>query len=212
LHVEEFLPGPNGRPPNDYKVFVADQSIAAVAVVANRGSATACVAMVNEHFERMDQYGCFSNRKEYQVGPANNNNNNNTIGNGQCRVPETGILYDDQKMCSEFAKPKDWDAILETARSVSKLIGIYMRLDLYVLHGVVYLGEATFLPTTGKHHCIAQRDDNGCLDPCITGKFLYEKNKQYDNDEGGPITAEPDYMREWRSMNSAERCMAIMTV
>lgn len=207
FHVEEYLPGPNGLPPTDYKVFVADQSIAVVAIVANRGTKNSCVAMVNENFERMDKYGCFSNDNSLRV-------RDRVPANEKCdvKVYENGKPFDGQMKCSEFAKPVDWDAVMQTAKDFSKLIGIYVRLDLYVLNGKVYLGEATFLPTMGSHHCVSQLDQQGCIDPCYSGRFWKAKNDQYNNTEGGPVPREPDYMRKWRKMDSAARCEAILNV
>lgn len=203
FHVEEYLPGPDGLPSMDYKVFVADQSVAAVEVIANRGTANKCLATVNEKFERMDEQGCFSNQEKYHFKPNEETNN-------KCNVPLEGNPYDPLPKCSGFAKPAAWDAVVQTAKEVSKLIGIFVRLDMYVLDGKVYLGEATFLPRLGVFHCASQLDQNGCIDSCILGRLWKEKNNQYNTTEGGPRLPEPEYVQEWRKMSPADQCRAVM--
>lgn len=205
FHVEELLTGPvSGVAPNDYKFHVANGEIVYAAVMANRGTDRACTAIVDEHFERCDHHGCFGNdRPESYVPPSSP---------GECAVANSSTSFDGSKRCSDFSKPLEWDLITATAKKMSRIIGIYVRIDMYVHRGEVVLGEATFLPALGKHHCFSTLDQNGCIDPCGLGRFLKQQNELFNNEEGGPIPPEPDVMKGWRHLSDKEKCERVMEV
>jgi hypothetical protein len=55
------------------------------------------------------------------------------------------------------------------AKKMSRIVGIYVRIDMLLHQGEVVMGELTFTRMAGKIHCIAKLDENGCIDPCLVG-------------------------------------------
>jgi hypothetical protein len=50
------------------------------------------------------------------------------------------------------------------AKKMSRIIGIDVRIDMYMHQGEVIMDEATFLPALDRLHCFAELDENGCID------------------------------------------------
>jgi hypothetical protein len=199
FHAEELLKGPTGGIPPDYKFWVANGEILYADITFNRGNEMKCEAYVNEQFDRVDEHGCFGRNKNYQLPIP-----------GQCSVstivgPIVGL-----KRCGDFARPKDWDKLLAMAKKMSRIIGIFVRIDMYVHQGEVVMGEASFTPTAGHYHCGAKLDENGCIDPCLFGRFWKRQNDAFNTTEGGPIMPEPAAFKGWEQMSDKEKCERVM--
>jgi hypothetical protein len=92
------------------------------------------------------------------------------------------------------------------AKKMSRMIGIYVRIDMYMNQGEVVMGEATLLPSTVyQYHCSAELDENGFIDPCLFGRFWKRQNDAFDNTEGGSITPEPASFKGWEQLSMKEK-------
>merc|ERR1712232_1255436 len=112
----------------DYKFYTMGGHIAAVAIIAHRGTDDECHTWRDEHWNRLDRFGCFSS-------------------NGADL--ETAF-------CSDFAPPGGWDEMVKTAKRLSQRIGIFFRIDLFQNEdGTVMLGEFTPFPASGNFYCAA---------------------------------------------------------
>jgi len=205
FHVEELLPGPEpGVVPTDYKFYGSNGEIMYVAIITNRGTDQKCTALVDENFVRVDEFGCFElNWKKQPPLPP---------GQRCGLAANSSRPFKGHSRCSNFRRPPEWDLLLAMAKKMSRIIGIFARIDLYLHHGEVVLGEATFRPVTGQYHCFSKLDDTGCVDPCIMGRFLKSQNELFSNDEGGPIPPEPEISKEWRHLSDEEKCQKVMEV
>jgi hypothetical protein len=96
------------------------------------------------------------------------------------------------------------------AKKMSRIIGIFVRIDIYIHVGEVVMGEATFLRTLATHHCSANLGENGCIDPCLMGRFWKRQNDAFNNTEGEPITQEPTACKGWEQLSSNEKCERVM--
>jgi hypothetical protein len=47
--------------------------------------------------------------------------------------------------CADYAKPNKWDKVIEAAKKMSRIIGIFARIDVYVVLGEVVFGECLML-------------------------------------------------------------------
>jgi hypothetical protein len=202
LHAEELLKGPTaGIAPPDYKFNVANGEILYVAIIHNRGTDLECSALFNEQFDRVDEHGCFGWSAEYKPPKP-----------GKCSVStkdRRGPVAEYAR-CGDFARPKEWDELVAMAKKFSRIIGIYVRIDMYMHEGEIVMGEATFLQMLGKYHCFSKLDENGCIDPCLMGRFWKRQNDAFNNTQGGPITPEPASFKGWEQLSSKEKCERVM--
>jgi hypothetical protein len=200
LHAEELVKSSTiGIPTPDYKIHVANGEILYVAIIHNRGTDLECAAIFNERFNRVDEHGCFSWIRKYKPPKP-----------GECSVSTKDAPVADYSRCGDFARPKEWDQLVAMAKKMSRIIGIYVRIDMYIHEGEIIMGEATFTPTLGKYHCFAKLDENGCIDPCLVGRFLKRQNDAFNNTEGGPLTPEPASFKGWEKLSSKEKCERVM--
>lgn len=216
--------------PNDYKVFAANGEVWSVYMVQNRGTEKHCIASVDEKYQRLDQNGCFSNNERllanvstskmtrpHYVATASSSPNNN------CSVipPEEAVdMPQGYQLACPLTEgpPAQWDKIIETAKYISRHIGIFARIDLYIQgdddDGVdVVLGEATFLPFAGNHHCMSSTllsSDGGCVDPCFLGRLWERNNMEFNTIEGGPLPDEPEAIKGWKTLSLKEQCRRVM--
>ena len=58
--IEEYIPGPSGGLPTEYKFHVFTGVIGSIIIVDNRGTSYGCWAEFNDVGERLDQFGCFT--------------------------------------------------------------------------------------------------------------------------------------------------------
>ena len=203
IHVEEIIKSGNGKVPWDYKFYASDGNIVRVEIMANRDNENFCVKTVDEHFNSLDTYGCFSNSylRELHV---------DTDKNETCQTPTYGMRHLEYNVCSNFAKPAKWETLVEAAKRFSKMIGIMARIDLYFYNGEVSLGELTFQPHGARFHCHAKLGRDGCIDPCVEGRVWEKQNHKYNNIEGGPIPPEPLSVKGWNNLSEQEQCERVM--
>jgi hypothetical protein len=200
VHAEELVKSSTaGMPTPDYKIHVANGEILYIAVIHNRGTDLECAAIFNERFDRVDGHGCFSWIRKYKPPRP-----------GKCSVSTTDAPVADYSQCGDFARPKEWDKLVAMAKKMSRIIGIYVRIDMYIHAGEIVMGEATFLPTLGKYHCFAELDENGCIDPCLLGRFLKRQNDVFNNTEGGPLTPQPVSFKGWEELSTKDKCERVM--
>jgi hypothetical protein len=106
-----------------------------VDIMHNRGTDLACEAYVNQQFHLVDECGCFGWNRDYEPPKP-----------GECSVSSTVNRVTDYPLCGDIVRPKDWDKLLAMAKKMSRIIGIFVRIDMYIHQGEVVIGEATFLP------------------------------------------------------------------
>jgi hypothetical protein len=206
FHVEEIMEDGSGDGvPVDYKFFIANGSVISAVLVFSRGRPLNCVAIVDENFNRMDEHGCFSLELPIRYKKVKRSN-------GNCTVPFHGKLFSYQKKCSEFRRPREWHELVRVAKRFSSMIGIWARVDLFLHKGRVFLGEVEFVPTKGKFHCQSRLNDEGCVDPCIHGRVWKENGVKFDSIEGGPITQEPESLKDWEQHTHEQQCEKVLAL
>jgi hypothetical protein len=169
--IEEYIPGPSGRLPTEYKFHVFNGVIGSINIVHNRGISCGCWAEVNDVGKRLDQFGCFT---PVLFHDANVNDNNveqcfniDFNAGALSSYPIKGF-----DLCSDVPSidPCLWDIMLAIARNASLLIGVYVRIDMFVgANGQVCVQEYTTNLYECLRHCSAKRIPSGCIDSCFQG-------------------------------------------
>ena len=202
--VEEFV---GSALPAEYKVHVADGEVAAIDIIHNRGgSGCACYAVVDANWNRLDKYGCFEPSGIEKV-------------DGSCAATDfiagmgnAGPIKKNLNLCSDEDIPKPEqcviDDIINIATSLSKRIGVFMRVDMFVYNNIVYVQEYSPNHMGGMRHCAAKIDDNECIDSCFLGKLWKEKGASH----GGARTSIPEELKAFRNLTNSQQCDLINTV
>lgn len=58
--IEQYIAGPDGNLPVEFKFHTFNGKISSINVVVNRGTPCGCWLEIDEDFNRLDQYGCFT--------------------------------------------------------------------------------------------------------------------------------------------------------
>ena len=139
----------NQTPP-DFKFFTFGGTIGTVGIIAGRKTRGACMAWVDERFQRTDTFGCVC--REISADTP--------CSYGHCH---NGLPR----------KPHQWDKLVQVARKLGELVGVHMRIDLFASSsGQPYLGEFTPWHSNGKMMCD--------LRPPVaeaTPRFVAERNR-----------------------------------
>jgi hypothetical protein len=207
--IEERILGEiPGEPPYDYKFYMFNGVVGTVRIGARRGVDASCRMLVDENFNRVDAFGCF-----YYVSAKEKR----TDKTGQCSAFGAVDLTQGEKRelfsCGDVEKPEAWDKLVETAKRLSRMVGIFMRVDLFedTLTGEIVLGEFTPWPDNGNNHCMATIDpETGCVDPCRLGRLWEQGNKDANSMEGGPNPLYPEYLKGWSRLSPPEQCERVM--
>jgi len=227
IYVEELIE--SGRPeksiPEDYKFYTFNGKVENIRVIRNRGTERFCMAFYDEHWNRHDEFGCFKYAEDKPKG-------NKTDPQAGCYPVKVGAANNTRRFCSNVPPPKNFPKMLETAKRLSKRIGVFMRIDMFEnADGEVVLGEFTPFSSYGGYHCSAKVVD-GCVDSCFLGKAWKENSltkgesyqfkagweKRHDGKmvkmkmprlEGGPITSAPKFLKDWGKLSMHEKCARI---
>jgi len=204
--VEEFV---GSSLPTEYKVHVVDGDVAAIDIIINRGSDCGCYAAVDvEDWNRLDKYICFE--------PSGMEESNGTF---TCTAIDftagednAGPFTKNLNLCSDDAISKpDLEVINEiivTAVSLSKAIGVFMRIDMFVNDKIVYVQEYSPNHMGGMRRCAAKVDSDGCIDSCFLGKMWKASGPTH----GGVKTKMPDGFQNFRDMAPSQQCNLIESV
>ena len=109
-------------------------------------------------------------------------------------------------LCGEIEKPADCliADIVAVAQDVSKRIGAYVRVDMFVAqNNEIVVQEYTTNHMAGLRHCSA-RMENGCVNSCFLGEMWKAAggNATY----GGPSTGVPADIEDANAMNDTALC------
>ena len=196
--IEEYVAGPDMMPiPDEYKIHMFNGEVGSIIYTTNRGSSCECFAELDSEWNRVDTNGCFRSSGDTET-------------DGMC----TRIDFDNGHLqtmkgldfCADTpAMPLNLEEILNTAKSISERIGVYMRIDLLVSsNNEVLVGEFTPGHTNGRVHCSSRVDENGCVDSCYLGRLWSENGNELLH--GGPATTMPTGLASWNDDNWAQIC------
>ena len=201
--------------PTDFKFLSFGGTIGTVGIIEGRATDNACMAFVDERFQRTDTYGCVCSRT--------------AIATGGCSYRHCPLGYP--------LRPQGWDAMVRAAHRLGQLVGVHMRIDLYASKfGVPMLGEFTPWHTNGKMHCdlrppeasavqlyrnqntiadlVRSRRDavtnkRTTVDVCRLGRLWESRGRE----EGGPFDPKPPpVLRNWRQLMYNEKAKCAMAV
>lgn len=229
IYVEELIESGrsaiDGSVPDDYKFYTFNGRVVSIRVIRNRGTEKFCMAFYDEGWNRHDQFGCFLHTQQKPKG-------NKTEPTTGCYPVQKAVAYDKRRFCSDIPPPKSLPKMLETAKHLSRTIGVFMRIDMFEnAAGEVVLGEFTPFSSFGNYQCAAKVVD-GCIDSCFLGRewkesslvdgTSYEYKEGWDKRldgkmikrrlpplEGGPITPAPEYLKGWNPLSMHEKCKRI---
>ena len=202
--VEEFV---GSSLPAEYKLHVVDGKVAAINIIHNRNDqGCACYAVVDTSWNRLDKYGCFE--------PSGIE-----MTDGSCAaidfiagMGKAGPVKKNLNLCSDQDLPKPdqcvIDDMIRIATSLSKLIGVFMRVDMFVHDNKVYVQEYSPNHMGGLRHCAAKKSDGGCVDSCFLGKLWKANGAQH----GGPVTLTPEVLKDFRTRTASEQCALISSL
>ncbi|KAL1505067.1 hypothetical protein AB1Y20_008827 [Prymnesium parvum] len=157
--------------PSDYKFLVFGGEIASVGVIEGRKTTQACMAWIDERFERLDLHGCV------------------------CFDAKSSSCMYHHCPLGTPRRPEAWDEMVSVARKLGDALGMHMRIDLFASSEGVVLGEFTPWHTNGKMHCDVREmllpgQEKPILDMCTLGK-RWDRFRQepINSNEGGPWEA-----------------------
>lgn len=205
--VEEFVDGSEFGAipslPTEYKFHMFDGSIGAIDVIHNKGTECSCYAVVDADWNRLDKHGCFVPQPTFGLDADDDQCYDIDFDHG-AKHP---YKFKDQDLCGEIPRPGGctFDNLKAVAVSLSKKLGVYMRIDMFVGgDGQVYVQEYTSNHAGGLRHCASKETDNGCVDSCFLGKLWKEKSGG--TIYGGPQTPMPTILDGWRGNTDASQC------
>lgn len=211
IRPELGLYSQNATPP-DFKFIMFGKKVASVAIIEARKTAGACMAWVDEDFQRTDRFGCVCKEVD-QMSP--------------CAYQHCDVGLP--------PKPRQWDKVVLAAKKLGERVGVHMRVDLYSgRNGLPVLGEFTPWHANGKMHChliptpppakgarhggrvtgsIVRRDGltgaTRSVDTCLLGRMWREAGGW--GEEGGPHDPNPPaVLRGWHALmyNERAKCLA----
>jgi len=205
--VEEFIDGSEfgGIPslPTEYKFHMFNGTVGAIDVIHNRGTACSCYAVVDEEWNRLDKHGCFVPQPAFGLDADADGCYDIDYDHGE-RHP---YPFKGQNLCGELNEPKTCllDSLKAIATDLSKTLGVYMRIDMFVSgDDKVFVQEYTTNHAGGLRHCAAKESDSGCIDSCFLGKIW--KDKSSGTIYGGPQTSIPSILDGWRTKTKTDQC------
>lgn len=176
---------------DEYKFQMFNETVGSIVYSANRGSECECFSELDADWNRVDTHGCVrpGDHTEFQDGTT-------------CPVLNTRrgltVQMKSQDICTNAPPPEPaiFDALTTTAQQVSNLVGVYMRVDMYVdAQGNVVVGELTPNHTNGRVHCtVVWNKYEACYDPCHLGGLWAENSPNTATGllHGGEATPIPD--------------------
>ncbi len=195
--VEEFI---GARLPTEYKFHVVNGTVAAIDIIDGRGTGCACYAVVDTEWTRLDKFGC------YEPGGVELIDDDTkctaidfVTGKNRCG-PVKNELY----VCETIPELSDciWQEMIDIAVHLGDKIGVYMRLDMFVVDNKVYVQEYTANHMNGLRHCTAKFTNNGCIDSCFLGRLWNDAGAPY----GGHPTDVPSKLVGFDKLTPKEQC------
>jgi hypothetical protein len=202
--VEELIG--NGHLDAEYKLHAFPGEVVAIDIIDRRTTGCECIAVVDPAWNRLDQFGCF-----VPTGVENTNSD------GSCNAIDfssgatnPGPVKNNLNLCGKDI-PQPTDCIIQDmitiAEALSQEIGVYMRIDVFVSGGKVYVQEYAPNPINGNRHCVA-REDGDCIDSCILGRKWKNAGLPY----GGTSTTVPLFLEDYTAKSAADQCSIISAI
>jgi hypothetical protein len=199
--VEEFI---GTSLPTEYKFHVVNGSIEAIDIISDRGGDCPCYAVVDTSWSRLDQFGCFE-----PGGIEAIDMNGCTAIDFVTGVRRAGPIKGDLYLCKEnpgiSSEVDDClkQEMIDIALDLGKRIGVYMRIDMFVAGGKVFVQEYTANHMNGLRHCAAKFDfSNECIDSCFIGRSWKAAGGLY----GGLSTPAPSALKGFYALSPKEQC------
>jgi hypothetical protein len=170
--VEKFVAGTGSGAtatlPNEYKFHMFNGKIGSISAFLNPGQPCACFGEYSEDWECLHTHGCFKSQLPFGTMFEGCYDIDFPVGSEPKYT--TGVKGDD--LCGPVPPPKAcvFKKMKEIAIKLSKAIGVYVRIDMFVTaNNEIYVQEYTFNHLGGTKHCAATIVD-GCVDSCFLGK------------------------------------------
>jgi hypothetical protein len=202
--VEEFI---GTSLPTEYKFHVVNGTVAAIDIITNRGGDCPCYAVVEPNLNRLDQFGCFE-----PTGIESTDGGCTAIDFITGRR-KAGPVKRDLYVCDDASIPvlDDclWQEMLDIALGLGKRIGVYMRVDMFVADGKVFVQEYTTNHMNGLRHCAAKFNPlTGCIDSCFLGRMWNEAGGPF----GGVTTSAPTKLKDFVTLTPKQQCDLLVGV
>lgn len=208
--VEQFISGSSSEIslPHEFKFHMFNGVVGSVTVMLNRGTPCGCFLEVDEAWNRLDQWGCFVPSVPYGLKSDSDACYAIDFVSGE-RNPYTFKGLD---MCGPVDPPDPcvWDELIRNAKALSRDIGVYMRIDMFVTDDKsIYVQEYTRNHNGGLRHCAAKRHPvDGCVDSCFLGRTWQDTGGE--QLLGGPKVPIPEYLNGYSARTAASKCEGIM--
>ena len=198
--VEEFV---GTSLPTEYKFHVVNGEVVAIDIITGRGGDCPCYAVVDNNWNRLDQFGCFE-----PGGVGLVESNGCTAIDFITGKRRAGPVKKDLYICDEESLPDDLDEclkqeMLDLALDAGNRIGVYIRVDMFIAGGKVFVQEYTTNHMNGLRHCAAKFNPlTGCVDSCFMGRAWNDAGAPY----GGAPTTVPDALSGFYGLSPQAQC------
>jgi len=173
--VERFIPGSGtgatASLPNEYKFHMFNGEIGSISTFMNPGTDCKCYGEFSEDWECLHKNGCFEPKFPFDVKDPDDPMCYAVDFAAGKKNPYPVKGYD---FCGVVPKPKGcvFDEMKAIAKALSRRIGVYVRIDMFVTDSnEIYVQEYTFNHMGGTRHCVSKETDSGCIDSCVLGKL-----------------------------------------
>jgi len=195
--VEEMIG--DGHLDAEFKLHAFPGEVIAIDVVDRRTPECPCVGIVDPDWNRLDQFGCF-----VPSGVSEQDGTCSAI-DFQTGSLNPGIVKKNLALCvgNDLPKPSQCliDDMIKIAEDLSTEIGVYIRIDVFVYNGQVYVQEFSPNPINGKRHCVAKQN-GACIDSCLMGRKWKAAGLPY----GGTPTTVPQLLLDYTDKSSSDQC------
>ncbi|KAI2514173.1 protein of unknown function DUF11 [Fragilaria crotonensis] len=204
--VEEFV---GTSLPTEYKFHVVNGEVVAIDIITGRGADCPCYAVVDKNWNRLDQFGCFE-----PGGVGSVEANGCTAIDFITGKRRAGPVKKDLYICDENSIPSDVDEclkqeMLDIALDAGARVGVYIRVDMFVAGGKVFVQEYTTNHMNGLRHCAAKFNPlTGCVDSCFIGRAWNAAGAPY----GGAPTTVPSALTAFYARTPQEQCDLLVGV
>ena len=186
--------------PTEYKFHVVNGGVAAIDIIDGRGTDCACYAVVDTNWNRLDKFGCF---EPGGFGMLDDGSNCTAIDfmTGQQR---SGPVKKDLYVCEEIPEVDSCvlEEMVDIAVGLGDRIGVYMRVDMFIVENKVYVQEYSANHMNGLRHCAAKFDEDECIDSCFLGRMWEAAGAPY----GGGVTQVPGKLAGFAALTPEAQC------
>ena len=193
--VEEFI---GSSLPTEYKFHVVNGTVAAIDIIDGRGTPCACYAVVDTDWNRLDEFGCFEPGGVEMVDPVTQCTEIDFIAGCKNRG-----LVKNLPICTDIPDldPCLLQEMIDIALNLGQKVGVYIRIDMFVVGSKVFVQEYSVNHMNGLRHCAAKLN-SVCVDSCFMGELWSQAGAPY----GGSVTPVPAILSGFDALTSQEQC------